>query len=851
MVPALTDPLWLRFGEFALHPGRRELTRDGMPVDLGSRATDVLLALLRHPGQLATKAAIMTEVWPAQTVAENNLTTQVAQVRRALGDPDGKRFIQTVPGRGYRFVADVVHHIPAAPPAVQKPAPERHNLPLEPSSFIGRDRERADITARLAERALVTIIGPGGVGKTRIALRVAAESCDDFADGVLLLELAPLTEPSLVAELLCRKLGVPHDSDRGAVAAAVAVLRHRRMLVVLDNCEHLLAGAAILACAILSQCPGVRLLATSQEALRVPGERAYRLPALGVPPGTARVTAAVALQSESVQLFAQRAADALGSYTLTDADAPAVATICRRLEGVPLAMELAAARLPMLNAAEIAARLENMFFLLNVGARTALPRHQTLLATIGWSFALLSPPEQVVLRRLSVFVDGCSLEGATAVAAGADIVPHAVFDLLSQLVGKSLMVADTAQPVTRYRMLETTRQYAAEKLLDSGETGRRHAMAAFLLDLFRRAEQVWPTLPTDAWLETYGAEAENLRAAIDGSFAAGESDLGVSLVAHAGALADEKSLQPDLGRWTAAALPHLTAATPPAEAASILYLRTMLEKRSGGCDIPPQRQRAIALFRATGDPVGLSRALRQTAMARAMPGHADARIFAMAREAVSLLRPRAPHKDLATALAHLGSVHLFAGDRDTARRLNQEALSMRRTLGDRSGMLASAVNLAELSFLDGDVAAAIRFTEEAEREARRRTALATLTLILSNLAGYRLHDNQLESGAQAAAEALSLSRAIGQEYLAVMCLEHLALAMALRRAFEPAARLLGFCDAHYRAHAQTREHLEQRGHDRLAALLQAALTPAHRHDLLEAGAAWTQEMADAAAVARM
>jgi hypothetical protein len=166
-------------------------------------------------------------------------------------------------------------------------------------------------------------------------------------------------------------------------------------------------------------------------------------------------------------------------------------------------------------------------------------------------------------------------------------------------------------------------------------------------------------------------------------------------------------------------------------------------------------------------------------------------------------------------------------------------------------MLASAVNLAELSFLDGDVAAAIRFTEEAEREARRRTALATLTLILSNLAGYRLHDNQLESGAQAAAEALSLSRAIGQEYLAVMCLEHLALAMALRRAFEPAARLLGFCDAHYRAHAQTREHLEQRGHDRLAALLQAALTPAHRHDLLEAGAAWTQEMADAAAVARM
>jgi tetratricopeptide (TPR) repeat protein len=569
-----------------------------------------------------------------------------------------------------------------------------------------------------------------------------------------------------------------------------------------------------------------------------------------VPPGTARVTAAVALQSESVQLFAERAADALGSFTLTDADAPAVATICRRLEGVPLAMELAAARLRMLNAGEIAARLENMFFLLNVGSRTALPRHRTLHATIGWSFALLSPDEQAALRRLSVFVDGCCLEGAIAVAAGAGIAPHAVFDLLSKLVGKSLVVADTAQPATRYRMLETTRQYAAEKLLEAGETGRRRAMAAFLLDLFRRAEQVWPTVPTDAWLETYGAVVENVRAAIDWSFAAGETALGVGLVAHAGALAEERSLQPDLRRWTQVALPHLSDATPAGEAASVLYLRTMLEKRSGARNVPPQRQRAIALFRATGDPVGLSRALRQTAMARAMPGRADAAIFAMAREAVSLLRPVAPHKDLATALAHLGAVHLFAGDRDTARRLNEEALAMRQTLGDRSGMLASAVNLAELSFLDGDVAAAIRFTSDAEREARRRSALATLALILSNLAGYRLHDNQVGAAVQAATEALALGRAIGQDYLAVMCLEHLALALALRGTVEHAARLMGFCDAHYAAHGQTREHLEQQGRDRLAAILQAALDSGRLRALMAAGAGWAPQMADSAAHSR-
>jgi predicted ATPase/DNA-binding winged helix-turn-helix (wHTH) protein len=844
----VTDPLWFSFGDFALHPGRRELTRDGMPVDLGSRATDVLLALLRQPGQVATKAAIMTEVWPAQTVAENNLTTQVAHVRRALGDRDGKRFIQTVPGRGYRFVADVFRHIAAAPPPVQMQGTQRYALPPECSSFIGREPERRDIAAHLAERALVTITGAGGVGKTRIALRVAAELRDHFADGVLLLELAPLTEPGLVAELLCRKLGVPHDAAHGAVDAAVAVLRDRRMLLVLDNCEHLLPGAAVLANAVLSQCPAIRMLATSQEALRVPGELAYRLPSLGVPLATEHVTAAVALRSESVQLFTERAADALGSYTLTDADAPAVATICRRLEGMPLAMELAAARLRMLSPAEIAARLENMFFLLNVGHRTALPRHQTLHATIGWSFGLLAPPEQAVLRRLSVFVDGCGVEGAIAVAAGPDIAPHAVFDLLSKLVGKSLLVTDTAQPATRYRMLETTRQYAAEKLVEAGETGRRRAMATFLLDLFRRAEQVWPTVPTDAWLATYGGEAENLRAAVDWTFAAGETALGVALVAHAGALADEKSLQPDLGRWTLAALPHLTGATPSAEAASILYLRTMLEKRSRSYDIAPQRQRAIALFRATGDPVGLSRALRQTAMARAMPGHADAATVAMAGEAVALLRKLAPHKDLATALAHLGSVHLFAGDRDTARRLNEEALAMRRTLGDRSGMLASAVNLAEIAFLDGNVALALRFSGQAEIEARERTALATLALILSNLAGYRLHDNQPDAAARAATEALRLARAMGQDYLAVMCLEHLALAIALRGALEPAARLMGFCNAHYAAHAQTREHLEQQGHDRLAALLHAALIPGRLQALLAAGSCWTAHMADSAAL---
>jgi predicted ATPase/DNA-binding winged helix-turn-helix (wHTH) protein len=835
------------FGDYALNEARRELTRDGVPVDLGSRAMDVLLALLRRPGRIATKEEIMRDAWSGMIVAQNNLTTQMAHLRRALNDPQGRLYIQTVPGRGYRFVADMEPQaIADLPPSPYATPHERHGMPVDTSSFIGREQELSDVAARIAVRGLVTIVGAGGVGKTRMALKAAAAQADNFADGIMLLELAPLTEPGRVAEALCRKLGVPMLMDRSPTDAAVSVLRGRKMLLVLDNAEHLLAAIAALVEPILRHCPGVRMLVTSREALGVAGEVTYPLPSLSVPPTSRTLTAADALRSEAVQLFADRAADALGSYTLSDQDAPAVATICRRLDGMPLAMELVAARLRMLNPVEIAARLENVFRLLNVGSRTALPRHQTLFATIDWSFSLLSSAEQIVLRRLSVFVDGCTLDGAMAVCTCDIIGTDSVFDLLTKLVGKSLVIAETSGPATRYRMLETTRQYAAEKLAAAHETGRRQRMAEYLLELFSLAEMEWPTTSTDHWVAAYGVEAENFRAAVDWAFAAGDTALGFDLVACAGALADEKSLQGDLRRWTDAALPHLSPATGLRTAASVLYLHTALEKRQGAQAAPPERARAIAMFRQANDPVGLSRALRQTAMARAMPGPLDADILAMAEEAVALLRHLAPHKDLATALAHLGSVHFIAGDRDVARRLNEAALAMRRGLGDSTGMLASSVNLAEILFLEGDVAGALRHAAEAEAEARRRNALATLALILSNMAGYRLHDDDQAGGMRAAVEALRHSRAIGQDYLAVMSLEHIALALAMGGALDTAAGLLGFTDAHYGASGQTREPLEQTGHDRLQAILRARLPPLHLAALHAAGCGWTQQAADAA-----
>jgi predicted ATPase/DNA-binding winged helix-turn-helix (wHTH) protein len=850
----MSEASYYLFARFCLHPARRELTRDGTPVELGSRAMDVLLALVRRHGDVATKSEIMSEVWPGIAVEENNLTTQIASVRRALGETGTTRFIQTVAGRGYRFVAEVKAEAGSAPlPEVPVSLPEavgdRHNLPMESTSFIGRERELADIRSRLAARPLVTLVGAGGVGKTRVALKLAADSLDSFPDGVFLLELAPLTEARLVAEALCRVLGVPAAGDRPAESVAISVLRQKRILLVLDNCEHLLSAATVLAAAILRNCSQVKLLATSREALGVAGEAVFQMPSLAVPAALARLTAAEALQSDAVRLFVERAADALGSYTLSDADAPSVATICRRLDGVPLAMELAAARLRMLKPAEIALRLEDVFRLLTGGSRTALARHQTLRAAIDWSFSLLSEAEQVVLRRLSVFPDGCPLKGAMAVSAGPDLLAEDVFDLVSALVAKSLVQADTSGQVTRFRLLETTRQYAAEKLLAAGETGRRRDMAAFMLTTFRRAEAAWPTQSTAAWLALYGPEAENFRAAIDWAFGPdGDAALGVSLVAVSGAIVDEMSLQADLRRWTAAALPHVTEATPKSEAACVLYLHTMLIKRLGTETVPEERQRAVEMFRQAGDAVGLSRALRQTAIARAMPGEAGPEILAMVDEAVALLRHLAPHKDLATALAHTGAVHLLSGHLDDARRFNEAAIDMRRALGDRSGVLASGVNMAELLFMGGDVAAALRYAMAAEAEARACNAVATLALILCNLAGYRLHGDDVDGAFEAAAEALGLSRAIGQEYLAVMCLEHLALVQALRGAAEPAAIVLGFVDEHYRDAGQTREWLEQDGHDRLVAKLAAALPAAERERLMIEGAAYGNDAVDSVAL---
>jgi predicted ATPase/DNA-binding XRE family transcriptional regulator len=405
-----------------------------------------------------------------------------------------------------------------------------HNLPAELTSFIGRSRELAMIAAMLAEARLLTLTGPGGTGKTRLALRLAAAVLDQFPDGVWLVDLAPLADPALIAQTIATVLGVREEPGRALLATLMAYLRDKQLLLMLDNCEHLIDACAQLVDTLLRAAPRLHLLATSREPLGIAGEGFFRVPPLLTPDPHQLLPPDQLVQYEAVQLFVARAGAGQSAFELTAATAVPLAHICARLDGIPLAIELAAARTRMLTIEQIAARLDDRFQLLTGGSRTALPRHQTLQALIDWGFDLLAPAERTLLLRLAVFASGWTLEAAEAVcefsiehdelskAGDDDVLLNAQFstlDLLGHLVDKSLVHVDQVGIAARYRMLETIRQYALEKLAASGEADRvlrRHAQ--YYLELAEWAE----TLPWDAnWVARMArleAEHDNLQAAL-------------------------------------------------------------------------------------------------------------------------------------------------------------------------------------------------------------------------------------------------------------------------------------------------------------------------------------------------
>jgi predicted ATPase/DNA-binding winged helix-turn-helix (wHTH) protein len=516
------------FGSFRVIPAQRTLLEDGKPLRLGGRALDILISLVESAGETIGKDQLIARTWPDTVVDEGALRVHVAALRKALGEGRaGKRYIANIQGRGYSFIAPVTREQrqPTNGAAV------RGNLPSSLTRIVGRDDIIAALTTQLARRRFLTIVGPGGIGKTTVAIAVAETLRTSYRDGVWFVALASLADPDLVPSSLGAVLGISLPRVN-PVFGLTAWLRDKHALIVLDSCEHVIGAAAALAEAVLKTAPRVHILATSREPLRAEGEQLHRLPSLEVPPASGNLAPDDALRYSAVQLFADRAM-ATDGFSLADADVSAVLEICRRLDGVPLALELAAARVDAFGVKGLAARLDDRFAVLTKGRRTALPRHQTLRAAIDWSYDLLPEIEQVVFRRLAVFRGSFTMEAAAAVAVDERIKAADVIEGVVNLVGKSLIMTDLGGNITYFRLLDTTRSYALDKLTDRGEAeqaARRHA--EFFRDLIAPAVPGSQLQPAVEDVARYGREIDNVRAALDWAFSpVGDPSIGAVLTA--------------------------------------------------------------------------------------------------------------------------------------------------------------------------------------------------------------------------------------------------------------------------------------------------------------------------------
>src|SRR6266852_1606614 len=469
------------FGPFRLFMAERLLKKADEPLELGSRALDILINLVERAGEVVTRKELISRVWPDVIVEEANLRVHIAGLRKALGDGrDGARYVTNVTGRGYCFVAPVTRSASqrSAPQARPLGSDRLRQLPARLTRMVGRDDTVRALSAQLMTRRFVSIVGPGGMGKTTVAVSIAHALIDDFEGAVFFVDLGALTDPALVPTAVSSALGFMVQAQ-DPFLSLLAFLGERRVLLLLDSCEHVIDAAAALAEPVVSEAPQAHILATSREALRVEGEHVHLLYPLDCPLDDIGLTATEALTYPAVQLFMERAAAGGNRFDLSDSDAPIVGRICRRLDGIALAIELAPSRVSSHGIRGTAELLDNRFKLLWHGRRTALPRHQTLNAMLDWSYNLLPESERLIFRRLSVFVGAFSLEAAQFVAAGDILEREQVAEAIAGLVTKSLVAVETNRTGTLYRLLDTTRAYVLKKMADSGERNtiaQRHAI---------------------------------------------------------------------------------------------------------------------------------------------------------------------------------------------------------------------------------------------------------------------------------------------------------------------------------------------------------------------------------------
>lgn len=732
---------------------------------------------------------------------------------------------------------------PALPeifPPLRTVAERPSNLPQHLPPLLGRDAEAAEVVDALQHHRVVSITGAGGVGKTAIALQIGSSMLERCEDGVWLVEFAPV-DAGAVASTIAGVFGIAGGGGASSIEAITAQLKNKDLLIVADNCEHVTGAAAAAIDAILKSCAGVRVLATSREPLALHGEMVYRLPVLAVPPQDAAGAQEVAAFG-ACALFAERARAHVPAFAITDENARTVARICRRLDGIALAIELAAPRLRVLSLTQLDERLAERFRLLTGGQRHALPHHQTLRALLDWSYGLLTENERTLLRRSALFPGGWTIGAAVDVCADETLEEWDLLDHLTSLVDKSLVVADAAEPEPRYRMLESTREYALERL---GESGERDAVARkqaeYFYGLALRADEAWPNVSAKEWIAPLCTELDNVRSALTWAVTQQHDELlGLRMFVALEALWWDA--EPVEGRRWADALRGFVQTRDP----SLEYARYMLAA-SGIALTLAQETKAVAAarcalesYRALGDEGGAAAAQRCLGSALIRLQKLDEGEAAIAA-ALQTFRANGNRRLLALALRTIAAAPLLRGETERAGVIYREALALSQSLQDERGVQAIAGNLAEIEALAGRYDEAIAHGREALEMARSRHDWVMACTLLINVTAYLFATDRLGEARSAAREALSVAGEIQSDMHLAVAVQHLGAIAAHCGDPARAAKLLGYADAAYERLENAREPTEANEYERAMVLLGERLPAVELSANLNAGAILSRE----------
>jgi predicted ATPase/DNA-binding winged helix-turn-helix (wHTH) protein len=815
-----------RFENVQVDAAQRTLRVAGQPVAVGGRAFDLLVALVERAGGLVTKDELLVAVWGPLIVEEANLHVHVSALRKLLGP----RAIETVPGRGYRFLLPAVD-APAADAPVATEAPAAFAVRVvAPQPLIGREDELHALEALLAAHRLVTVIGAGGIGKTRLAAMATWQARDRHGAGVAVVDLTSLADAALLPVAIATALKLRSPGGDDPVAALVATVRPLDALVLIDNAEHLVDAVAKIAQALVDGAPSLRVLVTSQVPLRVSHERLYRLGGLSVPVAGAAIAAQDALRFGAVALFDERLQAADARARVDDGNIEAVLDICRRLDGIALAIELAAARCPVLGVRGVAQRLGERFRLLRLDSRSGPSRQQTLGATMAWSHGLLTPEQQAAFRQLGVFVGTFTLEMAVEVIAVPGLDAVDAIDLLAELVDRSLVAVDATEP-PRYRLLETGRLFALAKLAESGEepaVRARHVSA--MRARFEQACTASWQIDEATFLARYEPDLDNLRAALDHAQAT-DAVAAVALSSAATRLWRLLSLHPEALQRLQDAADLIDERTPMRLEARLWegLAEAAVELSHAKCR--PAAQRAAELYARLGDDRGRYLALAHYVFTYSGSGGAAEAVDAFA-QMQQLEDPDWPASVRGVGRKVEANHALDRGDIDHARVATRERLELGSQCGSRREVNSSLNNLADLALISGDALEAVRMCRLLMARLQPREA-STRVVTTGNLLNALLKLGDDAAARVAAGELVDVLRQIDFMFLMYVA-DGLALLAVREGRLATAGRLVGYTDAAYQAQGQNRELNEAWAHGEVERLLGQACTPAER-------AAWIAE----------